>query len=292
MAATEMVGDSFRLGYRFQRHWDNSMAAAFFCAEVGAGLFLVALLAGSPGAMTAGLLLATIGKSAFHLWHMGVPAKSWRAILRPDRSWVSRGLIALVVLAVAGGLHILFKATIGTTGLDAFLRFLAAIAGLVVMSYQGFAMAQSSAFGLWNTAIMPLASLLYGLTAGVMILLALASRGATTNLGAAGVDLVTLALVLLAADALMLGLLLYAAFHGSPGARLSAELLARTRFAAWFHGLVVIAGIALPIALLLSGGNTAARVTAAIAMLIGFLAFRVLVFKAAVYEPVMPFRIP
>jgi len=30
-------GDTLRVGYRFQRHWDNSMAYAFFCAELGAG---------------------------------------------------------------------------------------------------------------------------------------------------------------------------------------------------------------------------------------------------------------
>ena len=29
-------GNTLRVGYRFQRYWDNSMAYAFFCAELGA----------------------------------------------------------------------------------------------------------------------------------------------------------------------------------------------------------------------------------------------------------------
>ena len=31
-------GDTLRVGYRFQRYWDNSMAYAFFFAEVVGGL--------------------------------------------------------------------------------------------------------------------------------------------------------------------------------------------------------------------------------------------------------------
>ncbi|MCZ6828284.1 MAG: hypothetical protein O7F73_01605 [Gammaproteobacteria bacterium] len=37
-------GDTLRVGYRFQRHGDNSMAYAFFCAELGTELYFVALL--------------------------------------------------------------------------------------------------------------------------------------------------------------------------------------------------------------------------------------------------------
>jgi len=105
MRGFELAGDSFRLGYRFQRYWDVSMASAFFCGELGAGLFLVAMVYDSLPGLILGLLIAGVGKSLFHLTHMGVPGRSWRAILRPDRSWVSRGLIAIVVFCGAGTLH-------------------------------------------------------------------------------------------------------------------------------------------------------------------------------------------
>ena len=85
-------GDTLKVGYRFQRHWDNSMAYAFFCAELGAGLYFVSMLLGSMIGMIAGLVVVSTGKPYFHLAHMGVPGKSWRAMLRPDRSWISRGL--------------------------------------------------------------------------------------------------------------------------------------------------------------------------------------------------------
>ncbi len=91
-------GDTLRVGYRFQRYWDNSMAYAFFCAEVGAGLYFVSLLLDSLVGMAVGFVVVSTGKPYFHLAHMGVPAKSWRAMLRPDRSWISRGVWLLAGL--------------------------------------------------------------------------------------------------------------------------------------------------------------------------------------------------
>ena len=73
-------GDTLRVGYRFQRYWDNSMAAAFFCAELGAGLYFVSLLHEITLGMILGLVLVSTGKPYFHLAHMGVPMRSWRAL--------------------------------------------------------------------------------------------------------------------------------------------------------------------------------------------------------------------
>ena len=173
MSRHEMVGDSFRLGFRFQRHWDVSMASAFFCGELGAGLFLVSMLCGSVPGLVLGLLITGIGKPLFHLTHMGVPGKSWLAIARPDRSWTSRGLIAIVVFSGAGALHAILAISGNSGRFDIALQVLAGAAALVVMTYQGFAMAHSSAIALWSTAMMPFSSLLYALTGGVIMTLLL-----------------------------------------------------------------------------------------------------------------------
>lgn len=92
---TRLVGNSFKLGYRFQNYWGNSMAVAFFSAEVGTGLFLVSYVHDLIVGMILGLALAGTLKPYFHLAHMGVPQKSIRALFRPDRSWISRGAIAI-----------------------------------------------------------------------------------------------------------------------------------------------------------------------------------------------------
>jgi DMSO reductase anchor subunit len=102
-----IVGDSFQVGYRFQRYWDTPMANAFFCGELGAGLFFVSLWFGFLPGMLTGLLITGILKTYFHISHMGVPMKSWRAMLRPDRSWISRGLISIMVCSAFGFAHVL-----------------------------------------------------------------------------------------------------------------------------------------------------------------------------------------
>jgi formate-dependent nitrite reductase membrane component NrfD len=280
-------GDTLRVGYRFQRHWDNSMAYAFFCAEVGAGLFFVSLLLDSIAGMIIGLIPVAIGKPYFHLSHMGVPARSWRAALRPDRSWISRGLLGLSALIGFGILLVLcllFGESYGIgadSALASALKLLAGAFAVVTMTYQGFAMSHSSAIAIWNSAILPLASFLYSLATGVAVLLLIPGA-------ASGVDLGNALLLLLLAIGAMHLMLLHAGWHGTPGARTSVELLLQTLYAKWFWGLTMAAGILLPGLLLWSAPDLfLAKLFACLGILAGFMAWRILIFKIGVYEPIM-----
>jgi len=286
-------GDTLRSGYRFQRHWDNSMAYAFIFAELGAGIFFVSLLMNSLLGMIMGLVLVSTGKPYFHLAHMGVPSRSWRAMLRPDRSWISRGLLGLGAMIGTGFLYVIalaFGEKLGISpdsGLPGLLKVASATFAIVVMSYQGFAMSHSTAIGIWNSAIIPMASLLYSLSlgvAGALVLLPAAQAG----------GLVDTQLLLLLGLAIMHVMLLHGGWHGSPGARTSVELLLQTSYSKWFWGLVIAAGIVLP-ALIMWGapGNRLLAIISGVAMLGGFCAWRILIFKIGVYEPILsmnPFR--
>lgn len=289
-ATSQMVGDSFRVGFRFQRHWDNWMAYAFFCGEVGAGTFFVSMLFNSVAGMLLGLLITGCGKTWFHISHMGVPKKSWRAILRPDRSWVSRGLVGIVFFIGAGSIHMLNVAfghpLPGVLGIP--VALVAGAAALLVSTYQGLAMSHSTAIALWSSAVLPVSSILYAMTCGTA--LCLLFDGHSLGL-AAMAQLHNVLMLLLFLDAMVLLSLLHGAWNGSPGARMSAELLSKTIYARFFHGLVVGAGIMLPLLLLWTGGfSFVARLFAAIGILSGFLTFRVLMFKAGVYDPILSFK--
>ena len=280
-------GDTLRVGYRFQRHWDNSMAYAFFCAELGAGVYFVSLLLDSLLGMAVGFVLVSTGKPYFHLAHMGVPTKSWRAILRPDRSWISRGVWVLAGLMGFGFLYLaalIFGEQLGI-GADStlllVLKVVSAAFAIPVMIYQGFAMSHSSAIAIWNSAIMPMASLLYSLTLGLAVVRIFMP-------GAQAADLTDTLLLLLLGLSVMHLMFLHGVWHGSPGARTSVELLLQTLYAKWFWGLVVAIGIALPALLLLAApASGVAALVAAVAIVAGFMAWRILIFKIGVYEPIM-----
>lgn len=291
-----IVGDSFNVGFRFQRYWDTPMANAFFCGELGAGVFLVAAALDFLPGMLLGLLVTCILKSWFHLSHMGVPVKSWRAILRPDRSWISRGLLSIVFYGAFGFAYLALVwlglgESLGlSTGLVGVVKALAVLSALVVGTYQGFAMSHSSAIALWNTGMMPVSSLVYALASGVVVNLAIGAGGSVSDTATGG-NLVAAGLVLFGLLAIVHLSLLHAAHHGSPGGRKSVELLTRSFYAQWYWGITWIVGIVVPALLLWSaGGSFAAALIAAIATLTGFYSFRVLIFKAGLFEPIISFR--
>ena len=294
---SKIVGDSFQVGVRFQRYWDTSMANAFFCGELGAGLFFVSFLYDFVTGMVAGLLITGIFKSYFHMAHMGVPMKSWRAISRPDRSWISRGLMAIVFYLSFGAAHCLnLTFDLATAwGLGPatgnLIQLLAAGAALVVMTYQGFAMSHSTAISLWNTALMPVSSLIYALTGGAVLTLALGWNNLFASIANGPDALVNGVLILLLIDAIVLASVLYSAKNRSRGGRVSALLLVSGTYRQAFLSLVVGAGLILPALILWTApGNFIAITIAALAILVGYYSYRVLIFKAGVYEPMMSFR--
>ncbi len=136
--------------------------------------------------------------------------------------------------------------------------------------------------------MMPFSSFLYALTSGVVLVLFL---GSLRQVPPAEGVLIAVAMTLLGSLLLMLSSIVHAAFHGSPGARVSAKLLIQTRYAGWSYGLVVIVGVVLPLVMLWIWGElTGTLAIAAVGTLAGFFAFRVLLFRAGVYEPVMTLR--
>ena len=287
--STHLVGNSFKLGYRFQRYWDTSMALAFFFAEVGTGLFLVSFYFNFVAGMIVGLVITGTLKPYFHLSHMGVPSKSWQAILRPDRSWVSRGALAIGVLVGFGVLHVLnlsigFEASFGLPAVVGKAVGYVALAGaLTVVCYQGMAMSDSESLTLWASKLLPVSSICYALTAGTMTALAI---GWDAFGEAQRAELLNAAMILLVVDILVVVGILLRAKGKSRGGEFSVELLTKGEYARYFGNLVFIVGLILPLGILVATGTRQAELAATLLMLVGFFAFRVLMFKAAVFEPI------
>ena len=296
-----IVGDSLELGYRYQRYWDQSMANAFFCGELGAGCFLAGLLYHANLTMIVGVCITAILKTYFHLSHMGVPDRSWRAILRPDRSWISRGAISIVLFSGAAILHIALNGfgLLAAMGLDtsaaaqgfaSFIRIAAAAAAIFVMVYHGFAIADSSAISFWNTGLMPVSSFSYsflgGLTLAMNLNPAITSTAGNSLLPPAH----SASLLLVVVTAIMVLALLQGANRGSPGAKMSLRLLTRQGpYVKWFFGLVLIVGFVVPFLLLLGPASRLIDLLIAISVLAGYYTFRSLVFKVGLYDPVISF---
>jgi formate-dependent nitrite reductase membrane component NrfD len=81
-----------KYGYYRQAWWNWLIGTAFFCGGLGAGLFLISLASGQRLGMILGYLVVVLGKNGAHLLYLGRPARFWRADMRPDRSWIARGI--------------------------------------------------------------------------------------------------------------------------------------------------------------------------------------------------------
>lgn len=295
-----IVGDSLALGYRFQRHWNQSMANAFFFGELGAGIFLAAFLYGSVAGMIAGVLITAILKTYFHLSHMGVPERSWRAILRPDRSWISRGAISIVIFTGAAILYIVLGrlGLLGWLGLEdsAFgqgllwvMQWVAVVFAMVVMVYHGFAIADSSAISFWNTGMMPVSSFSYSFLSGLVVTMNLDPQAGAVAVGMMP-PIHSAALIALVLTMIILAAMLQAANRGAPGARMSLRLLIRKGpYMKGFYGLVLLAGLLLPFVLLLAQPSRFGDLLIALGVLAGYYMFRSLVFKVGLYDPIISF---
>jgi formate-dependent nitrite reductase membrane component NrfD len=292
-----IVGDSLELGYRYQRYWNQSIANAFFCGELGAGLFLVGLLYDSVISMIVGVSITAILKTYFHLAHMGVPERSWRAMLRPDRSWISRGAISIVLFSGAAILHIALNgfgllegAGAAVSGFAAFIKIAAMVTAMFVMVYHGFAIADSSAISFWNTGLMPVSSFSYSFLGGLVLATVLDPTATSVEAGGLLPAAHNAALLLVVVTAIMVLALLQGANRGSPGARMSVRLLTRQGpYVKWFIGGVLIVGLVAPFFLLLAPGSWFGDLLTAVCVLAGYYAFRSLVFKVGLYDPLISF---
>lgn len=244
----------FAYGYYRQVWWNWLIGTAFFCGGLGAGLFLISLLTGEPVGMIAGWLLVTAGKNTAHLFYLGRPERFWRAAMRPDRSWIARGIWATGFFAVAGFLsfapHILGPAWQLTGAAAVAVQWVAMLSALFIMFYDGFVMNSSGAIPFWNSALLPLLVLMYASLGGTTLSLLV------RTLAGSGLEhMAWLGLqekLLLGANAVLLGAYLYRMSRWQPAARETVRLLLRGRFAWAFVGLVLAIGLGATLVLTLA----------------------------------------
>ena len=146
---------------------------ALFLGGIGAGAALISLFlerANSDWYFIAGYIIGVGGKGFFHVIFLGNPLRGWRAVSRWRSSWISRGIIALNLFAVAGGLYILWPIAGLFGGAGAGEERALAITCFTLLSilvvYDGFLLSEAAAIGAWNMALMiilfPVFSLLGG----------------------------------------------------------------------------------------------------------------------------------
>lgn len=280
-------------GYRLQTRWGLSEAVVFSLECAGAPLVaLAAYGGGGPLAVLVGVAMMATAILLL-LRHLGRPARAWRTLSSLRHSWISRGSLALGSVLMLGLAYLLAWRIGGQapTGAGAgVLVVLLAVLGLFVAAYPGLVLASLPGIGFWNSALLPVLSLLQG---GSTALLLLAVFGTALPGSAVGL-LATAALGMLVALALALALYLASMLRRGGGAAESARYLMQGHRGQFAGGACVL-GIGLPLALTAwvalapATGAAAAALcgVAAAARLAGDVALRHAFLKVGMYDPVI-----
>jgi sulfite dehydrogenase (quinone) subunit SoeC len=279
----------FGFGYYRQVWWNWLICTAFFCGGIGASLFIFSLLTRYRAGMLLGYLIVVVGKNSAHLMYLGRPERFWRAAMRPDRSWIARGIWATGLFAVSG-LVLLLSEFVGPQllpdGVNLAAGGVAIFSGLFIMFYDGFVMNHSAAIPFWNTRLLPLLILMYATLGGTTLSLTLRLLQGHATQEIRWMEQAEPYLLL--TNFALLAIYLVRMSRWSPAARETARMWLKGKYAQVFFGLIVTVGLLATLALSLVQQQAQARglaLTIAGCELTGDFSLLILMLKSGLFAP-------
>ncbi len=279
----------FAVGYHPQRFWNWLIGSAFFMGGVGGGTFLISLAGKQLAGMVAGFLIVMVGKNSAHLAFLGRPLRFWRAAMRPDRSWVARGIWATGIFGVAGFATILLRAD---PRLLSFLPHwlanlavvMAVLSALFLVCYDGFLLRSSMGVAFWRSFLLPLLLFMYAGLGGITLSITIRELQGREVPG----TLLKYEHGLLVINLIFLLVYLLRMNYALPAARETMRLWLRGTYARAFFGLVLLVGLVATLALSILGSHVHATglvVLIALCELIGDYTLMMVMLKSGLFAP-------
>jgi formate-dependent nitrite reductase membrane component NrfD len=276
------------LDYTRQTEWIDGRGIflwlAFYLGGLGAGVYIVALAFDSQWGLFIGWLIAAALKGGAHLMYLGKPLRFWRMVSRPQTSWVSRGIIAVMAFGLFGALQLVLSQWQPGT-VETVFKVLAGIAALAVAMYTGFVLNTVKSVSFWDSPLLPGLFVAYALLGGFGVSIVLALTGDEVELAGAK----TGSSVLLLVTAVLVIVYLWTAAMRDRTGRQSVQQLLRGDQAVLFWGGVVTLGIVMPLAIVglaaIEDVPSGLLLAGVVSETIGGLSLRYCVLKAGAYKP-------
>lgn len=286
-------------GFGGRRRWrDGALLMALFLGGIGAGQFVISTwLIDSVTSALVGLIVVGVGKTAAHLVYLGQPKRFYRLFLRPLTSWISRGLIFMIVFVLFGAAYLApdigfdWVPWTSDSSFGEILWLGAILSAALVMVYDGFVLASCKSITSWNTALMPPLFFTYAIAGGVAMtfLTMTITGGEILN----QTTLTELDAILLSTLLALVVIYIVNMASSSSTAREALRRLTATRLAISFIGLAMVAGLLVPLTLTyfhelgIEGAVASALLAASsILELAGDLSVRHSILRAGLHAPV------
>ncbi len=281
------MAHEFNMKLRSQDDWSWLVAIDLFLGGMGGGLFLLfQILDLPPSIALLSLGLVVLGGLVL-LMELGHPLRAWRAISRPASSWISRGVIFVLLLILSGALYIApafntfsrLPWTADTLGGE-ILGIIAAVSAFFVTLYPGFVLSASPAIPFWNSPLLPVLFFSHSLMGASGLVLLISPFG---SFGQGQQAFEWLLVLLIVGNLILISINLLTMTRSGQAAREAVRLLNQGPLGWTFKIGVILVGMVLPLLVVL--WVPSAVVVAGAFLLIGALLFRYCVLKAGVFVP-------
>lgn len=291
-----MVTHEWMVNGNRQTEWIDRRGILLWLAEyaggVGAGLYLVSLFFNDLWGMLAGLLIVAGLKGTFHIIYLGKPFRVWRMIMHPQSSWISRGLMFVILFFGFALLQMLFSMLLSDqTAAIMVLKIMSGIFAFCVATYTGFVMNYVKSIPFWNLPLLPLLFVTGGILGGFGLTVAIGLFVPAVNLGWAEIG----SRILLILDALLVATYLILAFQKETAGKKSVLYQITGGLSPIFWTCVVAMGMIIPAVIAVYSMFAAAAVSillisGVICEVIGHVMLKYCVLKAGIYNPIVPGR--
>ncbi len=285
-----VFSEDYRIGFKAQQVWSVPHALEFFLLGTGAGLYLFSTWFSpfAPGQLVSELTVIAAGMSL--MVDLGQPKRLWRTFANLGFSWISRGALSVFVFLAAALMGTAARWLNLFPSLPSFplaCEVIASLSALVTMLYPGLVLSSYASIPSWNSPMVPLLFFVYSWTTGLaaewVILLFSGMINRLPLSLESGFLLISFTLISLLTH-------LASMARGSVAVKEGFRLLTRGALSGWFIGVVLCAGLLLP--LLIIGAalvnreiNGLSLLISAILVLSGGFFFRYCILKAGIYPP-------
>ncbi|UCB48102.1 MAG: DMSO reductase [Deltaproteobacteria bacterium] len=295
MKTSRLMGYEWMVKHTPQEEWIEGKGVllwlAFFFSEIGAGIYFVSIFLNFRPGWLVGWLVSLVLGGFIHLGFLGKPLRTWRILLRPASSEISRGMWVVLVFAVIGFFQVLPVVVSGVpwSGDSSALKVIMGILCILLITHGFSTMNVVRALPMWNSSMMLPLSLISGIWVG--------SQGTELMLLIGGHEITAAEVwarwsLLSYMGALLI--FLWGCFHSSETTKRSVKGLLTGVFSAYFYVGVVAIGIIIPLIItLFVWGNEAATLSGSLlclrftCVIIGDLATRYSIMKGALYSPLI-----
>jgi sulfite dehydrogenase (quinone) subunit SoeC len=290
-----MVSHEWMVKGNHQTEWIENRGIllwlAFYAGGLGGGLYLISLLFNNLWGMLAGWAIVALLKGSFHLLFLGKPTRFWRMVLHPQTSWLSRGLLFVLLFSAFGFIQLLLSHFLSGTAVEMTFKVIAGIFALCVATYTGLVLNNVKGVPFWNLPILPLLFVTCGILGGFGLTVAMGQVIPAVNLGAAE----TGSRWLLIVNSVLVGLYLLLASAKNAAGKQSVLYQLRGGIANIFWTGVVALGVVIPLTIAFysyfSGEAAAALlISGAVCEILGGVLLRYCLLKSAIYNPLIVAR--